>query len=95
MAGLAAGSWLAGRLVRRAAWSPRHSLRAYAAAELLIGLSGMMVPVELNLAERLMESLASGSALGSAEHYVVSGVLTAAALLPWTLCMGATHSCPN
>ena len=90
MAGLAAGSWLAGRLVRRAAWSPRHSLRAYAAAELLIGLSGMIVPVELNLAERLIESLASGSALGSTEHYVASGILTAAALLPWTLCMGAT-----
>ena len=90
MAGLAAGSWLAGRLVRRAAWSPRRSLRAYAAAELLIGLSGLVVPVELSIAERLIEALAASAGLGSAEHYVASGVLTTVALLPWTICMGAT-----
>ena len=60
MAGLAAGSWLAGWLVHREEWSLKSSRRGYAAMELLIGLSGLTVPIELTVGERVIESLTRG-----------------------------------
>src|SRR5215471_6429291 len=63
MAGLALGSWLAGRLAE--GQGGRRALRLYAIAELLIGCSGLLVPFELDLSRRLLEQLASGSLL----HY--------------------------
>jgi spermidine synthase len=84
MAGLALGSWLAGRLAE--GQSARRALRLYAIAELLIGCSGLLVPVELDVSRRLLEGLASASLL----HYAMAALSSTFVLLPWCLCMGAT-----
>jgi predicted membrane-bound spermidine synthase len=86
MAGLALGSWLAGRIVERDRVTPGRALRWYALCELVIGCSGLFVPLELAASQRVVERLA----LSSAAHYGVSGLLATVALLPWCLCMGAT-----
>jgi spermidine synthase len=88
MAGLGLGSWASG------AWTRRHGgkiafpiLRIYAAIELLIGTSGILVPYELRLGHSILERLGSTS---SAEYYVVSGIGVALTLIPWCALMGAT-----
>ena len=62
-------------------------LLLYAAIELLIGVSGILVPHELRLGHSLLERLGSTS---SAEYYVVSGIWVALTLIPWCTLMGAT-----
>jgi spermidine synthase len=88
MAGLGLGSWASGVLIRRReekiGFSP---LLLYAAIELLIGVSGILVPYELRLRHGVLERLGSTS---SAEYYVVSGVWVALTLIPWCTLMGAT-----
>src|SRR5580704_4920399 len=88
MAGLGLGSWASGVLIRqreeRIGFSP---LLLYAAIELLIGVSGILVPYELRLGHGVLERLGSTS---SAEYYVVSGVWVALTLIPWCTLMGAT-----
>src|ERR1700691_3908254 len=88
MAGLGLGSWASGVLIRRReekiGFSP---LLLYAAIELLIGVSGILVPYELRLGHGILERLGSTS---SAEYYVVSGVWVALILIPWCTLMGAT-----
>jgi spermidine synthase len=88
MAGLGLGSWASG------AWTRRHGekisfpiLRIYAAIELLIGTSGILVPYELRLGHSILERLGSTS---SAEYYLVSGIWVALTLIPWCALMGAT-----
>ena len=88
MAGLGLGSWTSG------AWIRTHretiffpTLRLYAAIELLIGASGILVPYELGLGRTLLERLESTS---SVEYYVVSGIWVAFTLIPWCALMGAT-----
>lgn len=88
MAGLGLGSWASG------AWIRRHGekvdfpiLRLYAAIELLIGASGILVPYELRLGRSLLQGLGSTS---SVEYYVVSGIWVALTLIPWSALMGAT-----
>jgi spermidine synthase len=88
MAGLGLGSWVSG------AWTRRYgerigfpTLRLYAALELLIGASGILVPNELRLGRSILERLGSTS---SAEYYVVSGLWVALTLIPWCTLMGAT-----
>jgi spermidine synthase len=88
MAGLGLGSWASG------AWIRRHgekigfpTLRLYAVIELLIGVSGVLVPYELRLGHGILERLGSTS---SAEYYVVSGTWVALTLIPWCALMGAT-----
>jgi spermidine synthase len=91
MAGMGAGSWLAGGIARRygeqLSWSP---LRLYATAELLIGCASLTVPVELLAGRRLLESWTVGNNSSSATYYLASGLLVAVTLLPWCGCMGAT-----
>ncbi len=88
MAGLGLGSWASG------AWIRRHGrttgfppLRLYAAIELLIGASGILVPYELRLGHNILGGLGSTS---SAEYYVVSAIWVALTLIPWCALMGAT-----
>jgi spermidine synthase len=88
MAGLGLGSWASG------AWTRRYGeritfppLRLYAAIELLIGASGILVLYELRLGHSILERLGSTS---SAEYYVVSAIWVAVTLIPWCGLMGAT-----
>src|ERR1700691_619203 len=88
MSGLGLGSWASG------AWTRRYGeritfppLRIYAAIELLIGASGILVLYELRLGHSILERLGSTS---SAEYYVVSAIWVAVTLIPWCGLMGAT-----
>jgi spermidine synthase len=96
MAGMGAGSWIAGAIARRygsrPSWSP---LRLYAAAELLIGCASLTVPLELHFGRHFLESQMLGSSTGaftssSASFYLASGIMVALTLIPWCACMGAT-----
>jgi spermidine synthase len=88
MGGLGWGSWASGKwLRRREGKTGVPALRIYAAIELLIGVSAMVVPFELGLGRRILEHSGSTS---SAEYYVVSGLGVAFALIPWCALMGAT-----
>jgi spermidine synthase len=88
MAGLGLGSWASGRWMRRRGEKIGFSpLLLYAAIELLIGVSGILVPYQLRLGHRILERLGSTS---SAEYYVVSGLWVALTLIPWCTLMGAT-----
>jgi spermidine synthase len=91
MAGLGIGSWAVGRLVRkyavRVATSP---LRLYAMAELLIGCSAIVVPLELLAGRYVLEHVGNSLSLSSLGYYVAAGVWLACTLIPWCACMGAT-----
>jgi len=79
MAGLALGSWGAGRLVHR--FETRDApffVRLYAATELAIGISGLIVAPLLKLGR------------GYATGYAASGAWIACVMLPFCACMGAT-----
>jgi spermidine synthase len=91
MAGLGAGSWVAGGLTRR--YQDRVQfppLRLYAVAELLIGVSALVVPIQLHLGSRLLEHVADRVALSSGTYYLISGACLALTLIPWCALMGAT-----
>ncbi len=91
MAGLGAGSWFAGRWVRR--YGERSSvppLRLYAICELLIGISALLVPVELVWGSHLLEHVAGSATVSSGAFYLLSGLWLALTLIPWCACMGAT-----
>jgi spermidine synthase/predicted MFS family arabinose efflux permease len=91
MAGLGAGSWFAGALMRRYGGRINFApLRLYALLEVLIGLSALVVPAELVWGHRLLEGLADRAAVSSAAYYLLSGVWLAATMVPWSACMGAT-----
>jgi spermidine synthase len=91
MAGLALGSWGAGRLVARTDPSgARSPLRLYALAELVIGLSAFVVPGAFRWGRGLMLHAGSGAAWGSLLYHLASGSLVALTLLPFCVCMGAT-----
>jgi spermidine synthase len=88
MGGLGLGSWASGRWIRRYGDTISFpALRIYAAIELLIGASGILVPYELGFGRSILERLGSTS---SAEYYVVSGIWVAISLIPWCTLMGAT-----
>ena len=88
MAGLGLGSWASGAWIRRREEKIGLSpLLLYAAIELLIGVSGILVPYELRLGHGILERLGSTS---SAEYYLVSGIWVALTLIPWCTLMGAT-----
>ena len=86
MAGLGLGSWASGWLARR---RPRNfpPLRWYAFAELLIGVSALVVPLEMSLGRDLLRGLGSSS---SFTYYIFSGAWVALTLVPWCACMGLT-----
>ena len=88
MGGLGLGSWASGKWIRRHGDNIGFpALRLYAAIELLIGVSGILVSYELGLGRSILERLGSAS---STEYYVVSGIWVALSLLPWCALMGAT-----
>ena len=91
MAGLGLGSWGAGALTRRvlAANGPR-SLRFYAVAEFIVGISSIAVPLELKLGRFLLLHVGSFGAWQSWGYYALSGVWIALTLVPWCTCMGST-----
>ena len=58
MAGLGLGSWASGRWLRqRGGEHPFPALRLYALTELLIGVSGVVVPYELGWGRTILERL--------------------------------------
>jgi spermidine synthase len=96
MAGLGLGSWGAGRLIRNSVGSHEGgreeriripALRLYALAELLIGISALLVPYQFLAGRQLLERLSVSS---SWSYYLGSGICIALALIPWCACMGAT-----
>lgn len=91
MGGLALGSWAAGRLtVRLQDRSAAAPLRLYALAELVIGLSGVLVPPGLRLGHTVLSRVGGGIEWGSASHHLASGAWIAIVLLPFGTAMGAT-----
>jgi spermidine synthase len=91
MAGLGAGSWIAGRAIRRYGDRIKFSaLRLYAFIELLIGISALMVPLELAWGSHLLEQVAGHVSVSSSIFYLTSGAWLALTLIPWCACMGAT-----
>lgn len=91
MAGLGAGSWIAGILARRyGAPSGIPLLRFYALTEFLIGCSALLVPVELLWGRRLLGTITGQATLPSDASYLLSGVIAALVIIPWCACMGAT-----
>src|SRR5215831_14277430 len=93
MAGLGVGSWGSGFLVgRHASANARRALRLYALAELLIGCSALLVPMELKFGRELMLRTQYGGAWQSWSYYVVAGLCLAVTLLPWCTLLGAP--CP-
>ena len=91
MAGLGAGSWLAGVLVRRYGERMKFSpLRIYGAIELAIGFSALVVPLELEWGSRLLEHMTGSVSISSGIYYILSGWWLAVTLVPWCACMGAT-----
>jgi predicted membrane-bound spermidine synthase len=87
MAGLGLGSWVSGWLLEKYTLHRSSALRTYALTELVIGVSALLVPVELHLGRRLLHNLAISS---STAYYIVSGAWVAVTLIPWCACMGAT-----
>src|SRR5208283_3453377 len=91
MAGLGAGSWTAGVLVRRYGDRIRfHPLRLYACSELLIAISALAVPLQLLWGNHLLERMADRVPISSGAYYVASGACLALSLIPWCAWMGAT-----
>lgn len=90
MAGLGLGSWGAGRLVRKYARITSSPLHLYALAEILIGCSAVIVPLELLAGRFMLEHIGNSLSLSSAGYYVAAGIWLASTLVPWCACMGAT-----
>jgi spermidine synthase len=88
MAGLGLGSWASGKWFSRGgANSAFPALRLYGMIELLIGVSGIVVPTILMAGHRLLESYGPSGSFG---FYVVAGLWVAITLIPWCALMGAT-----
>jgi spermidine synthase len=88
MAGLGLGSWASGRVIRRnGVHAGALGLRLYALAELLIGISALAVPLQLQWGRTLLEKTQLPS---SGTYYLASGLWIALTLIPWCACMGAT-----
>ena len=91
MAGLGAGSWLAGIAIRRYGDRMKFSAtRLYGVIELVIGASALLVPMELVGGSRLLERAAGTISISSGSYYLLSGLWLAVTLVPWCACMGAT-----
>jgi spermidine synthase len=91
MAGLGIGSWAAGHLLRKYATRLNTPpLHLYAAAEILIGCSAVIVPLELRAGRYVLEHIGNSLSLSSNAYYVAAGMWIACTLIPWCSCMGAT-----
>jgi len=91
MAGLGLGSWGAGTLTRRVLDTdgPR-ALRFYSVAELLVGISSLVVPLQLKLGRLLLQHMGSFGAWQTSRYYLLAGFWIAITLVPWCTCMGST-----
>ncbi len=91
MAGLGLGSWGVGVLTRKISVpnAPRM-LRFYSLAELLIGCSALLVPIELKFGRQIMLHTGSLGAWQTSRYYVLAGVLISITLLPWCTFLGST-----
>jgi len=79
MAGLGAGSWIAGTAVRRYGDRIKFPpLRLYALSELVIGISALLVPVQLAYGNHLLERMASHITVSSGAYYAASGAFAVA-----------------
>lgn len=88
MAGLAGGSWLTGTLLLRYRDGIRISpLYLYAATELLIACSVLVVPQQFIYGRKLFEAITLPS---SQAYYWGSATWVAVTLIPWCVAMGAT-----
>ena len=90
MAGLGVGSWGAGALMKRLKCAAPAALRFYACAELLVGVSSLLVAYQLKWGHALLLRIGSGAVWQSAAYYWFSGLWMALTLVPWCTCMGAT-----
>jgi spermidine synthase len=91
MAGLGLGSWGGGAFARRFERSGAGTaLRLYGSAELLIGVSGLLVPQLINFGHDIVSNTGRGLAWDSSTYYLASGGWVAISLIPWCTCMGAT-----
>jgi spermidine synthase len=91
MAGLGLGSWGGGSLVRRLKVSgAATALRLYGLTEVLIGISGLVVPLLLGWGHEILGNLGKHLVWDSYAYYLASGLWIAISLLPWCTCMGAT-----
>lgn len=91
MAGLGAGSWIGGWATRQYGDRIKFpALRLYGVIELLIGISALMVPLELAWGSHLLENVAGHASVSSGIFYLMSGAWLALTLIPWCACMGAT-----
>jgi spermidine synthase len=86
MLGLGIGSLLGGRLAQRAG-TGFSSAYLYGAAELVIGIGGLVVPLLFAAGESYL--LDAGEA-SSARYLLVSAIFIFVAVLPWCIAMGAT-----
>jgi spermidine synthase len=89
MAGLGAGSWAAGSLMRRRP-DGLGALRIYAFVELMVGMSSLSVPHELRFGRLLLQASAGSASWQSSRFYEFAGLWIALTLIPWCICMGAT-----
>ena len=94
MAGLGLGSWGAGRLIRtcdesREGGEGIPALRLYALAELLIGISALLVPYQFWSGRQLLQRLAVSS---SWSYCLGSGVCVALTLIPLVRLHGGDNS---
>jgi spermidine synthase len=88
MGGLGLGSWASGKWIRQHGEKINFPvLRLYAVIELLIGVSGILVPYELGVGHSILERFGSSSSL---EFYILSGIWVTVSLMPWCALMGAT-----
>lgn len=91
MVGLALGSWGAGWYIRKHELARRFSsLRLYALAELLIGVSALAVSRELAEGRALLERVDASHPLSLTGYYILAGLWIGVTLIPWCACMGAT-----
>src|SRR5215472_17616447 len=82
MAGLGLGSWGAGSRMRRLRKGAASTgLRLYALAELLVGVSALLVPYQLKWGHAVLLSAGQAVAWQSSAYYLVAGVWTALTLL--------------
>jgi len=87
MAGLGLGSWASGRWLDSHENSKIPALRLYALIELLIGVSGVVVPNAFVWGRRVLEHYGLSSSLG---YYVIAGLWVGVSVIPWCTLMGAT-----
>lgn len=87
MLGLAIGSWSSSKIIK---WSKKikiDEIKIYATAELLIGLSALIVPRILIIGNNILLNF---NEINSFTYFLYSGLFITIIILPWTILMGMT-----